>query len=342
MMTYLELLAAEVAVAIIIIFAGVVTVRLLRRENRSLARTTVGLEAVVESVRNDRDAVLGGKDVQYDFFSLAIDRVETRYSQLNLPPDVPDRIDAERTIDAEGSIGIGIQSLMLGASEKRESRQRTTFANESNPHRKFRAIQHLYYSRGDVTLVNLVDGFDKAPLAPIYQAIEQLELDIRGYEAPPEAVRLLEESLRKTQEQRDPYQRSRPGNQFAIRASWEVAVGPRPRTVILRTSWGSSCIVSTTVHCNDEYRGRGGSEEMRPSRIITATCFGTIEEDSPRGEIIIDHTAIYRFLFDGQVNLSFADSRARQFPGELNEGLCANRRHRGRRRLCVWHGIRGN
>lgn len=186
--------------------------------------------------------------------------------------------------------------MSLRSRFKRMSRVRATYEEERNAQRMYRAAQDYLRDIRRVTTVDLVDGFDMAPVAGLISYYIQLERD-HGFNLLPDETDSLEARWREHQEKEGAQHLLKLEGTVAIRALYRVEKGPPDGTISLIASSGSVHGVSVLVRCDGKSPGDNGCAQMVPGATIDVTCVGRVHDRDPvRRELVVLPIAIFAFL----------------------------------------------
>jgi len=272
--------AAAPAAAIVVTGVGVVVTAL--NGWRATRRATEALDELAEAQKrlgrgkgwSDPETVLGiTKGTPRLFFYLENPEVRSLYSQLSDAESVPKSRDLEHQTDRGFSLRISGHGASIGGKRDRTSKIHTTFQPESDLNRMYVAIERKLIDDGELTAVDLLEGFDTAPLASLDRLVSRFERD--GFKVPPDAIVSIREAWREHQERQGAERLSNLTGYVAVRADYEASFA-QGGGLILQAPVGSAQNASVSVYCEDKSLRNSTRTAIAPGAGIRATCIGKV------------------------------------------------------------------
>jgi hypothetical protein len=269
------------------------------RDSLGVARRAAGL-ALAESKSAENDGNRGGLQAVLGstagslrlFFYLADAEVHSLYSQLGEAESVPSSRDLEQQTAGGISLGIRGWGADVGGKRDRTSKILSSFEPESDPNRMYVAVERRLVIDGELTAVDLLTGFDVAPLARFERLVNELQAT-EGFKFPPGAVSSIRASWGEYQEAQGAQRLSMLTGYVAIRADYQVSPA-REGELVLQASVGSARAASVNVHCDEKWMRSSGRTAIIPGADIRATCVGKIIRWSEAGgKLIVLPVAVF-------------------------------------------------
>jgi hypothetical protein len=286
----MNLLFACLAAISLVCFVGIATIGPRWLAQRPQIAITV---PQAPNVRNASEGVMGRRDVPYIFYHRDREVVVSMYDQL---PQVAQQISTftiEGKADKEVSLSTAHPFGAIRVGATKGSTTSATFEEDRNAYRMYRAVQNHLEDAGYVTAVDLVDGFDTAPIAGLIAHFIQLESD-HGFPLLSGETDSLLERWREHQEKVGSQRLLKLNGTVAIRALYTLRNSPHDGTAVLVASSGTVHGVSVLVRFDGQSIGGPGCAKMIPDQPTELTCFGVVKHsDSANQELVIQPIAIY-------------------------------------------------
>ena len=257
-------------------------------------RIRVPIELDTTSRNGNIVAILGMTDTPRVFHYLNIPTVKDLYTQLDEAGSVPSSKDLEQTAAGDFSAGIGAPLTFVRGRNRRTAKIRATFKPESDANRMYIAIERRLLNDQHLTLIDLVSGFDTAPLAPFDDWASQLEED-HEFKVSPDIINSIRMDWTRFQEQKGVTQLTQIANHYvAIRAVYTLNYKEPSDCYKLTASVGRYREASITASCPAETFNASSKTAITVGSKFQATCVAkALAWDEFNAELILLPVAIF-------------------------------------------------